>query len=526
MNTISPGQIAFALQLASAAPAGQAVPLDPADPAQRALITAFLNASNKGPDRYPALHRAIAQAVPGGAAGAAETDATIIDLGASASGRATSRTWVASRGGAYISGISTLVLDAVSNQVLAAGTATQVGGTRVKAGTRPGGAQAAAPKMTALSFFHSQESPTAPPTFGLAATTRATLDPGLTITLSAPVQSKSTGDSIVIALCRDPGHQNGDADYIYPSSSNVDPDRLVVPFEGTASLPYPVDTTRSIALETKLYVNAANAWVYPLPSFNLSGPVTMSGYDVDWCYPYDDQPVNQTASIQYGMSLQANDTETDFFYQFTVPVQNLANPTYIFTVCSEGTPGEGSSNCFQIETLQYWWHCVAAGTLVTLANGSKVPVEAVDNTMRVRTGMGGDRAVVATSRAPHPGTVRRVVTEGGRTLVLSLRHPVATPFGPVAAADLAPGSVVLSENGPDRVASATDEPYDGLVYNLKLEQGAGYATYLAGGIAVGDHLAQAAYARQTRHDPSYMLPRLPQTHHQDYLSALADATAV
>lgn len=525
-TSLSPDQISHALAIAQSGN-GQAAVLDPTDPDQRDLIFSFLEAAGKSGDRYPALHGAVARGAP---SNGGQIDATVVDLGRDRSGRATSRTWVSSRGGAYISGAHTLVLDSESNRVLASGTATQVGGNLVQASTRTAEAEEAAPRMTALTFYHSQPSPDAEPGFGLVSASMSTAadDEEPDVHLTAPVQTRSTGEYIVIALCRDPEHENGDADYVYPSSANVNPDRLVVPFVGTASLPYEVDTTQQPTLTTKLYVSAASAWAYPYTGFDLAGPVSMSGYDVTWNYPFDDQPINLTASIQYNVNTAANDTVTDFFYQFAIPVQNPIAPVYTFTVCSKDTPDEPSLNCHTIEDLQYWWHCVLAGTPITLADGATIPVEEVDNSMRVRTGSGGVAAVEATSRGMHTaaqGPLCRLTTSGGSSVVVSSRHPVLTMTGLVPAEDVAVGSEILTERGGEAVTANEALPHEGQVINLKLATDGEPGTFLAGGIAVGDHVALAVQERNLRHDPGYVLPRLPESHHQDWMSALTDATA-
>lgn len=510
---------------------GATVNLDPASPDHRALITDLLAASGKGPDRYPALHAAVAQ--PNGNGGG-EVDASVVDLGQDRSGRATSRTWVASRGGAYISGATTLVMDAESGATLASGTATQVGGNLVQVSTRTADAAPAAPKQQAVTFVHSQQSPDTAPTFALVATTQATVQEGLTVNVTAPVKTRSTGPYIVIGEGRDPQHTNPDTDYTYPSGSNVYPDRLVVPFVGNASLPYETAVTpqNPITVTTKLYVASAHAWTLPYPNFDLQTPLSASGYTVSWNYPFDNQPIASTRSIQYQQLQNLNDPVVYFFYQFNVPVDNFAQPILTFTVCSQDTPDEPSLNCFKILDLQYWWHCVAEGTRITLADGSEAPVETLDNRASVRSGPGAAAPVIATSRAPHHDNdgrdpAIRLRTAGGHELVLTSGHAVATPGGVVAARDLAPGQEVLTADGPRALESADPVPYDGLVYNLRVEPAGGteYGSYLANGIVVGDHLAQAAQFHARRHDPERVLATLPASHHQDWRSALEDATA-
>lgn len=525
-------------QIASRAPAGQAVPLDPADETHRALITELLNASGRGADRYPALH----QAVAGGGSGAAPADpalhdATVVDVGKDSAGRATTRTWLASRGGAYISGAATLLMDAESGQILASGTAAQVGGTLVHVSTRSGEAKPATDRMTAVTFYHAQQAPDAAPAFGLVATTGTTQEEenGIQANVTDPAPVKHPGaETTVIGLSRT--SYGSDCDYIYaPQPGHTDPTELAVPFTGNAPLQYEVDTTQGppVAVTSKLYVNGMSGWLNPFPGFDLLTPVTASGYTVSWSFPPDQRPVEETASIQYYISSLANDNTSYFFFQFQVNVQNPAQPVVTFTVCSDDTPDEPSINCTKVRNIRFWWHCLGAGTRVALADGREVPIEEIDNTVTVRTGQGGGTgAVQATSRAPHHDAggrapALRLRTEGGRELLLSDGHPVVTPQGPVAARDLAPGDTVLTDGGEDRVASCEPEAYEGTVYNLKLaeEDGRPFGSFVANGIVVGDHDAQAAHHHATRHDPDYVLARIPETHHQDWLSALQDATA-
>lgn len=512
---------------------GTAVSLDPADPDHRALITAFLKASGKGPDRYPALHAALT--APPEARGG-EVDATVVDLGRDTRGRATSRTWVASRGGAYISGATTLVLDAETGGTLASGVATQVGGTLVQVATRSGQAAPAAKVQQAVTFAHSQRSPDTAPVFTLVAATQATLEDGLTIDVTEPVQIRSTGSDIVIGIGRMPSYANPDADYTYPATANGYPDRLVVPFVGSATLPYETAVTpqNPIGLTTKLYVRSAAAWTTPHPGFDLAGPVAAAGYTVTWSYPYSDQrPIESTPSIQYTQLQSLKDPVANFFYQFAVPVDNIVAPIFTFTVCSVDTPDEPSINCQKIPDLQYWWHCVAEGTRITLADGSEAPIETLDNRSVVRGGPAGEpAAVIATSRAVHHDddgrdAAVRLRTAGGRELLLTADHPVATPAGVVSARDLRAGMEVMTAGGAEALDAAEPADLAGLVYNLRVEPAGGrpFGAYLANGILVGDHLAQAAQHQARRHDPDRVLPTLPASHHQDWRSALADATA-
>lgn len=520
-------------QLAAQAPESGVLPLDPADAAHRALIQHVLEASNKGPDRYPALHGAIQAAANNGPGtpDADRDDCTVVDMGQDSAGRATTRSWLGSRGKAFISGATTLLHDADTGALLASGAGSQVGGALSQVATKTDEAQPASAQMRAVTLFHAQQTPDTPPRFGLVAATRTTLTDPLDVHVDNPMPVNHTNPPAAITkigLAR-PGPLP-DMDYWYIGPMSENPDRLAVPFTGYANLATPIDTTRAILALTKVYVpGTPPAWVLPYPGFSITGGITVNGSKVTWNFPPDGLDISATKSLQYAPAANANELNSCFLYSFTVPIIGLGSPTITFTVCSKDTPGEPSIHCTQVPDIQFVWHCLGEDTTVTLADGQELAIADVDNTMSVRTGDGDAvEQVEATSRAYHDDNdgldpALRLTTEGGASLLLSDGHPVITPNGPIAARDLRPGDTVHTAAGQDRVRTCDPEPYEGIVYNLAFPESDKVGTYLANGIVVGDHLAQGAYDRQTRHDPDYMLPRLPETHHQDYLSALADS---
>lgn len=520
--------------------------LDPGVEADRGLIELVLDLFDKRSDRYPALHAALGAGRPGPEG---LDDVRIIDVGADRDGRATARGWHAAQGGAYLSAAMTLALDTQSGEVLAAGSATQVGGTRAPSATRTATAKAAGDSVTALTLYHAQRSPEEPTRFGVVMGQRLTNVPAdMTITVTAPVKLLSNTKPIRIGLARVGNYQ--DCDYRYQENTNFDNPSLLVPFTGEARLSDKIKCDSSgripeLKVETLIYSLAAKGYVKCSETLaqligqvtvpNLSEPTRMA-----WSYPYDQKSQKESKSIHYEWLGQANTTVSAFFYQFKVPVENLVQPKTVFTVCSLDWPQASTPFCTTVGDLEFWWHCVAAGSAVTLADGSTLPIEQVDSNVRVRSGVGGDSlAVEATWHGQHHDYggpldgICRLVTEGGRELVLTAQHPVITPAGPVMALDLQPGAEVLSASGVDRVRSCEPIDHAGCFYSLKLADAGDRSTgrgllpesFLANGIAVGDHDSLARYYEAARLDPDYMLARLPIDQHVDYLSALADIAA-
>jgi hypothetical protein len=317
---------------------------------------------------------------------------------------------------------------------------------------------------------------------------------------------------------------------------------MAYPIKGTPGKP-----VSGAVLSTKLYFDTtSSSKIIELnstytPPTRLADCVTINSADaylLEFNYPADGNSYTSTQSLVYDQQSLVNEKVSYFFFQFDIPVENAPVSTYTFAVCSKNTPNQPSVQCFEIDNLKFWWHCLAEGTRVRLADGSEAAIETLDNTHRVRTAQGGDLAVEATSKGGHQGFARmpgqgavyRLVTSCGRELVATGSHPVVTPVGLLAIADLEAGQQVRTEEGLSEVGSVEALDHDGQFFNLKLgdqndraQAGGGLiGTYLANGIAVGDHVAMVKQTEARRRDLDFMLPRLPENQRRDYASAVED----
>jgi hypothetical protein len=519
-------------------PDNQALSLDPADATARSIIDFFLDMSNKGSDRFPGLHDGITRAAAVGNTALPDRP-TIVDIGKDRGGNATTRTWIGSSGLPFISGAATLLLDAESRAPLAFGAATKVGEGLVQVATNSAEAKPATRRMTAVTFFHAQTSPDELPRFGAIARTLNAQD-GLQVTVTDPVIKVVGHTSVVIGLNRPQGF-NPDCDYVFLEDAPISNPPLLVPFTGSATLPYQISgiggdgRIGGLAANSLIYVQLS-AGMQSLPVLPDSLPlgVTANASNpnvLNWSFPYTDpqEPIFYTASQA------ALDTQSAFLFQFSVPVSDPSSP-YVFTICSKDTPEQPSVQCYQISDLQFTWHCVSEGTLVTLADGSRIDIGKTTNAMRLRTGIGdGTLAVEANWNAVHSGqggNVIRLTTSGGHSLLLTAYHPVMTPAGLVIAADLHAGDHVIVEGGISEPLSRVEllEDHTGIFWNVNLgnvdDRRAGIAsaaaTFIANGIVVGDFAALGNQYRSTRRNFDYMQARLPKLYHKDYESALMD----
>jgi hypothetical protein len=500
--------------------------LDPQRPEEKEAIEHLLDRSEKEANDYPALYGSIGSGEANSSPRVADR-CRVIDSGRTEDGRATARTWVQSPGGAFISGVHTLMLDAETGETLASGSHTQVGGGLVRNATAGDDAKEARERMTAVSFFHAQRSPEDPVRFGLAATPVAAPNTApVQTTVVDPYERKQRGRGYVtIGLSRQ--GDGGDCDYFYPEAQNVEPDRLVCPLTATAKFLEPISRLPTAA-NIRAGLWSQGQTVELLPGFPVQNGISISSEDntlLEIHFRFDGKSIAQTESLQFQPLAVADDNSAYLFFECQVPLQN--GPMTI-TICSKDWPEDPHSDtCTEIEDLKYWWHCIQADAQVRCANGDLMPIESVDNGTEVLLEGGGTATVQATTLDRHDDEgddpLFKLETASGRQLILSRRHPVITPQGPMATGEVQPGVLVVVEGGgTDEVVSCTQTQYSGSLCNLKFPTS---QAFYANGIAVGDFGAVEGLYEANRHDPDRVLPQLPESHHKDFLSALGHATS-
>ncbi|WP_350334299.1 Hint domain-containing protein [Coralliovum pocilloporae] len=517
--------------------------LNPAIPIHKAVIKRLLNLSGKTEKTHPRLF----QHVEDGASSKPNSDTAqqlhIVDSGADTCGRATARVWHHHADGSLMSGSLALAMDPDTGEILAQGYGNRVGGGLTPAATRTASAKPAPANVRTIGFSHTVPESGAAPQFALVSNVQPAALNVQTVpaTIDAPKIIHTGNGYIEIGLGR---QQTGvDLDYFYPQDTNNTP-ILLVPFVGNVNTQQPLNHvdpntgnfTQGLGLTTRLYSVTGKSYSQHESSQSITSQVTgnTSTNVVSWSYPFNAN--DDSTSLQYQPLAAARDTVSAFFFQFVIPVNNIAAPTFTFNVCSYDWPEQPSVNCVQIANLKFWWHCVAADAAVTLEDGSHSPLEQVDNTKRVRTAHGGGLGVEATTRGLHKvagsdnplDAVLELHTRSGFNVILTGGHPVMTPNGLVHACDLKQGMPVITEEGVDSVVFCQPSDYDGVFCNLKLVDehdrraglGGTVGTFFVNGIAVGDFESMETARHANTHSLDYMLPRLSEEWHQDYASTL------
>jgi len=163
--------------------------------------------------------------------------------------------------------------------------------------------------------------------------------------------------------------------------------------------------------------------------------------------------------------------------------------------------------------------CVAAGTLVRLADGSTTVIEKItaDNQPQVMTAAGDKRTVLGTAKGVELHPMIRLKTSLGQDLLITRTHPVLSANGLVMARDLKVGDSVKTEKGMAKIVSTAQEKYTGQVYSLRLgwfdEARSDRRTHSANGIFIGDSVSQIQMEQdevaRLKNDRKEVLRRLP-----------------
>ncbi|GLO12420.1 hypothetical protein PPUJ20028_10010 [Pseudomonas putida] len=294
-----------------------------------------------------------------------------------------------------------------------------------------------------------------------------------------------------IKLCWYRGSQQ-ECDYW---NANAHPTDFVFPLSGTATFANSV--VSPAAGVTSIYIqNPAGGGCNV---FFQQGSVldqqywTANGQTISWNYPASAFPNNKTC-INYYDGTAANLWVTAYVALNGSEGQEPPFGTLNFTSDRTylGTPGVNI-----IPPLYIMQGCLAAGTEITLADGSQRPVEAF-------TGKGGESVKSADGKTSEVrGTTQgneihpmiRVRTDAGQNVLVTRTHPMILANGlPVQARYLRVGDELTSIDGKARVTELTLEQYSGKVHNLLTQPYPTSGTYYAGGLLTGDANMQQSLA--------------------------------
>ncbi|AWJ86497.1 hypothetical protein TSH58p_23730 (plasmid) [Azospirillum sp. TSH58] len=359
---------------------------------------------------------------------------------------------------------------------------------------------------------------------------------------------RKTGDlnDIVIGLARGyDGYPNdgkrkpvrniSDVDYWYwQQMQNLGTNPLLVPLHGSMKFDYKLAPLDIYPPFLEFYLahkeggiselNGGDASRY-LPHFRIDD-ADPEGRTLTFLLrpPYNDAG----DAIEFPSKNWTSDTQSFFSARVTVTFEDYERhgSGWSSIVSSLSPDTDSKDGVAFIKPIVFVWHCLVAGTQITLADGTIKAVEDFTSEDVVVSG-DGTRPVQATLAQPHSGPITVLEFANGATLAGSATHPVVTPAGTVQAGALAVGDTVLTRDGTTTVTATRQETQtNGGLFNLWLvPEGEGPTTMIANGIVVGDYQIQVQLLRDAAQDDRAVRAKLPESLHVDFDSWVADRVA-
>jgi hypothetical protein len=213
-----------------------------------------------------------------------------------------------------------------------------------------------------------------------------------------------------------------------------------------------------------------------------------------------------------------------------LPLRSSTNASELFSVpITVSSDPDALRPEARLNTLSLTNSCLAEGTQIQLGGGALAPVESLrigQSVFNPYARGGHTLTITDTAAGTELAPMVRIRDEAGRALLLTEMHPIATPDrGMVQARALREGDVVMTRQGPSRLAAVSREPYGGKVYNLKVGSEAEAASLgqdetvvYANGFVVGDGQIQSKYeALAAKPGDGPAIERVAEPWRRDYL---------
>lgn len=351
--------------------------------------------------------------------------------------------------------------------------------------------------------------------------------PGVT----GPVHNNNTkqGNPIKVALNRT-AQQQPDCDYYYTTGMSGRTPNVGIQVSGSATFQQnvcPLNFGQSLQGQLLLFRRTDPAGAaLALSDAQFAAGITANGTQLGW---------NWGANNIFGAAPWDQNQLVDLSLNIDVAVSSNCStqtaPNARVTVTS--APNAVADNCTaKIDPLVFVWGCLAAESLVLMADGQRKPVLLVEPGECVVCDPDGTLALVSDKiigfedREP----CLRIST-ADRSVIVTQDHPMLTPDGAIRAAELRIGEHLCTFHGVESITAIQTIRYENAVVNLKLEPLAGKQRAIAAGLdgmthsandfLVGDSEMQRAvmqrHARR-RTDEATVLRNLPGAYHLDYIN--------
>lgn len=174
-----------------------------------------------------------------------------------------------------------------------------------------------------------------------------------------------------------------------------------------------------------------------------------------------------------------DDNGEEIIYELGLCINSEATPP------SDGEYNKSKNNKVVIPYIYIQWGCFHKDTMIKMADGSTKRISEIQIGDLVMTN--DNRSVEVTeSYKGNEEMLICIVTESGRTLMVTANHPILTEHGKMKACNLVISSKVYTESGLEKIEDISIVAYNDLVYNLDCDG----ALLIANGIIAGDFICQ------------------------------------
>ncbi len=549
MNSLSQQQTSALFSFHQSLPLDATTYLNPSNPEDKNFIETMLDAAGRTDSDYPHLF----QSLSSNAAYTGDTNVDkvhLVDSGMTPDGKAIATVWSRSNEDTMINGGKIMVFDSDNGDLLAHGENTSLRNGFLVCTSDSDTALPPKKNLSILYLGHVTDSKGAVRFFSYSNRVMVG-NVNSPAAVNQPIIVQPGNTQIHIAVGRGGGAPSN-SDYVYLETQvepGPNPDLnpfLIVPFVGNATLSASFDLPNLTIddIYTSVFVNNGQGGTKEVPRAYTTDTKMLSGFSVGtppnivkWNFPYGNGgSYTTTTSIVYNQSTLGNEIDSFFYFAFkSLPLVGggVQAPFY---VCSNDTPGVHSNNCTKIPNLYFWWHCLAKGTLVTMEDGTQMPIEKINETCRVKTGVDGKGlAVCATVLGNHKSDgsnneIYQLVTENKKTITATQCHMVFISADKCRMiSHIVAGDTIVTDEGISKVVSNKSIAGDALFYGLALGNVAEQASkdfpmhsasYYGNGILCGDQMAMRHHVKVAHHDLDYMLPKIKAELRTDYTSAL------
>lgn len=310
-------------------------------------------------------------------------------------------------------------------------------------------------------------------------------------------------------------------DYINPNMA-IPPTSFLIPTSGNVTFSKPITSPLSGTWSAQVQNTiTGGVCIFALSASIANDPnwTITNSYQLNW-------NIAQLSSIPPQACLSSANGQMLNFYFIGNDI-SLGTGTGNFAFTSVVSTASNPAGTYTVPQLEFLDSCLAAGTEVNMADGSRKTVDEINQDKEeysVKTGKGVSRKVIGTSSGIEPHPMYRIKTDKNQDLLVTRTHPIITARGVVMARDLKIGDKVLTAKGKAKITSLDQEQYSGRVYNLKLgeieDAKAGKSTFYANGILVGDLRTQTHYEKLEQQklvkDPAHARERLPKEWQVDF----------